>query len=412
MPNFNPGDIIINKVMLEGKDYSQNMVNMVFHEHILSPMMKGFVQLSQYTGSQNNFDGSKPSNISFNTPSGQQITYNLVTNGIKNVLNMSDRARNFTVDLVSPHAIMNNATPNYQKSFKNKQISDVIRSILTEGLGMKIPMNITDTKGLHGSDNQSIILTQKSPLRHIEDLRKMAISNQNFDGFLMFAGIGASGKEEFNFQTIYDLIKGSVVAEITNLSHFEINSNVSNSIMNNVIEQWLPQQTDAMAKGSAFSTGATMFDINKATAMIQQVTSGLARQKDISSTSLNPGKTSGFVTDPHNGLASTSNVVLEDSRRPSSSKATTGPYTQSLMADMMQNYMTIKIPGNSNLRLGQIVNYGYRENTDTFLNKDTKFYGKNMVTGITHYIGSLNDSPRYVTYIDTVNVQTYNGKIA
>lgn len=413
MASANPGDVKINSVNLEGRDYSNELVSMVFHEHILSPMIKGMVRLNQYSGAQSNFDGSQPSTISFNTPTGETIKYVLGTNGIKDVTpnDNNQRSRNFTLDLVSPHALLNNATPNYQKSFKNKQISSVIKSILQDGLGMQIPMNISDTKGLHGSDYQPIILTQKSPLRHIEDLRRLAISNQNFDGFLMFSGIGDSGGEEFNFKSIYDLINKSPIASITNMTNFELNSNLGNSMMNNVIEQWLPQQTDALSKLDTFSSGSTMFDMNKAIAIIPQLSMGMQRQMDISSTSLNPGKVSGFINEAFNGLASTSNVVLEDSRRPSSNKAQAGPFTQALMSDLKQNFLTIKIPGNSNLRLGQIINFDYRENTDDFLNKDTKFFGKNLISGITHYIGPIVDTPRYVTYLDLVNIQTYNGKI-
>lgn len=409
----NPGDVNINQVMLEGSDFINNFVSMTFYEHILSPIMKGMVRVNQYTGAQSKFSGNTNSTISFGTPSGQTRTYVLSTNGIKGVEPNDDaqRSRNFTVDLVSPHALVNNATPNYQKSFKNKQLSTVVQSILSDGLGLKIPLNIDETKGLHGSDYLSYILTQKSPLAHIEDLRRLAISSQNTDGFLMFSGIGSSGAEEFFFKTIYNLIQESPIATITNKTKFELNSAFGSSMFNNVIEQWLNQQTDALSKGSSFSSGTTMFDVNKATAKISQVPVGPQRQQTISSTSLNPGKVSGFVTSPHNGMAATSHVILEDSRRPLSNKAPVSPFTAALMADMSQNYLTIKIPGNTNLNIGQVVNYDYRENTDMFMNNDTKFYGKHLIAGITHYIGPITDQPRHVTYLDLVNIQTNNGTI-
>lgn len=387
---------------------------MLFQEHIMSPMIRGHITVNQTDGSQSKLDGSKDSTVSFNTPDGgDRRKYNLKLNGVKNVTtNETQRARNFIVDLVSPHALVNNSTPNYQKSFKNQQISSVIHSILKDGLGLDIPVNIGDTKGLHGSDYQPVILTQKSPLRHIDDLRRMAVSSKNFDGFLAFAAIGKSLGEEFNFKSIHDILQGDVATTISNFTKFEMNSNLAQSMMNNVIEMWLPQQSDALNKGSSFSSGATSYDIHKAVVDIPNLVMGAARQILGSATSLNPGQVSGFTNEAFNGLIGTANMILEDSRRPSTNKALTGPYTEALMADLKQNFLTIKIPGNSNLKIGDIINFDYRENTENFMNSDTKFSGKNLIAGISHYIGPLSDSPRYVTYLDLVNVQTKNGSIS
>lgn len=386
----------------------------MFQEHLFSPIVRSHIRLNQASGMQHNFDGSSDASISFNTPSGMRRTYsNLRTNQLSNITqDHNQRTRSFTLELLSKHGLVNNATPNYQKSFKNMQISSVIQSILKDGLGMDIPMNISTTRGLQGSDNQPMILTQKSPLNHIDDLRRMAVSMQNFDGFLMYSGIGSSGKEEFNFKSIYDLIKGSSVASLSNITKFELNSNIASSMMNNVIEMWYPQQTSAMHKGSSFSDGTTMYDINKATGNVPQTSVGAARQRAIAGTSMNPGQVSGFVNEPHNGMPGTGNVVLEDSRRPDTHRSQTAAYTQALFSDMTQNALTIKLPGNSNLKVGDVVNFNMREQTEQFLNRDTKFSGKNLIVGITHYIGPIGDQPRYVTYLDIANIQTINKKVS
>jgi hypothetical protein len=408
----NPGDVEIGSVDVEGKDVSEKFVSMIFQEHLLSPFMRSNVRLNQYEGSQNDFDGSKDSSISFSTPDGKKRKYTIRMNGISDITSTENqRSRNFSLDFVSPHAILNNATPNYQKSFRNKQISSVIPDILKEGLGLNIPINIDDTKGLHGSDYQPIILTQKSPLKHIADLASMSISDKNYDGFLMFSGIGESGKEEFNFKNIYNILQKPSVATITNLTNYELNSDINNSMMNNAIEIFYSAQSSAMEKGAAFGTGTTRYDVNKAVADVPQLQYGSERQTLGNTTSLNPGKNSGFVTNPYNGMPGTSNIILEDSRRPDSFRAETAPYTQSLLSDMTQNFLTVKIPGNSNLKVGDIIDFDFRENTENFQNKDTKFYGKNLIIGLTNYIGPVNDSPRYVTYLDLVNIQTYNGKV-
>jgi hypothetical protein len=406
----NPGDFELGNLTLEGRDYSQNFVSMLFQEHIFSPFLRTHVRVNQYEGGQSYFDGSSESSITFNTPSGDKRKYSsLLTNGIRDVTaDDNQRSRSFTVDLVSKHAIVNNSTPNYQKSFKNRQISDVIGSILKDGLGVSIPINIDATRGLHGSDNQPIILTQKSPLRHIDDLRRMAISDKNYDGFLLFSGIGQSGGEEIFFKSIYDMLQQSSVMTLTNRTKFEINQTLGGMSMGNVIEMWYPKQTSAMEKTASFSRGTTRYDINKGKADVPRLQSGKARQEFGSSTSTNPGKLSGFVTDPYNKMPGTSNVILEDSRRPDSHRAETAPYTEALFADMMQNFLTVKIPGNSNLKVGQIIDFDMRENSDSFLNSDTKFSGKNLISGISHYIGPASDQPRYVTYLDLINVQTAN----
>lgn len=405
----NAGDFELGDLQIEGHDFSTNFVSMLFQEHLFSPFMRTHVRVNQYQGAQMYLDGTKESTISFNTPTMPKRKYVMATDGIMDVkTDDNQRSRTFTVHLVSKHAIVNNSTPNYQKSFKNRAISDVIGSILKDGLGVSIPVNIDKTKGLQGSDNQPIILTQKSPLKHIDDLRRMAVSDQNYDGFLMFAGIGKSGGEELNFKSIYDMLQGSVVATLTHKTNFEMNQSLGMSMMNNVIEMWYPKQTSAMAKTASFSRGTTRYDINKAVGDAPRLQAGKARQQFGSHVSTNPGNVSGFVNDPYNKMPGTGNVILEDSRRPDSNRAMNAPYTEALFSDMMQNALTVKIPGHSGLHLGDIVDFDMRENTENFSNKDTKFSGKNMIAGISHYIGPAGDSPRYVTYLDLVNVQTAN----
>lgn len=416
MASYVPGDVEISKVELEGRDFSQNFTSIITKEHIFSPFLKTHVNISQYTGEMGNFDGTQESSVVFNTPDGAKRRYaKMLTNGLFDVtMDDAGRSRNFTSQFLSKHAIINNATPNFQKSFKNKQISGVIESIVKDGLGLEIPFNIDKTKGLHGSDDQPIILTQKSPLRHLDDLRRMAISENNYDGFLLFSGIGKSGGEELNFKSIYDLIKQDPVGELLNLSSYEINSQLDSPLMHNIIEMFHAagpndQQT---YKSGAFSKNATRYDINNATFDVPGLDAGKKRQKTGSDTSTNPGQVSGYVNDPYNGMPGTYNVLLEDSRRPDSHRAETAPYTESLFADMMSSFFTVKVPGNSNLKVGDIIQYNGRENTDGFLNKDTQVYGKHIITGITNYIGPITDRPRFVTYLDLVNIQSYNGVIS
>ena len=416
MANHVPGDVEIGSLELEGKDFSQNFTRIITKEHLMSPFMKTKVDISQYTGEMSSFDGTQESSIVFNTPDGMKRRYSkMLTDGIYDVsIDQGQRSRNFTSEFRSKHALINGVTPNYQKSFKNKQISGVVEGILKEGLGLEIPFNIDKTKGLHGSDDQPIILTQKSPLAHLDDLRRFAISENNYDGFLLFSGIGGDGGEEMNFKSIYEMIKKDPVLELTNFSTYEMNSELDSPLMNNVIELFMASgpNNQSTFKKAAFSKNSTRYDINKASFDVPGLEAGKARQKLGSDTSLNPGQVSGFVNDPHNGMPGTYNVLLEDSRRPDSHRAETAPYTESLFADMMSNFFTAKIPGNSNLKLGDIIEYAGRENTENFLNKDTQVYGKHIITGITHYVGPITDRPRYVTYLDLVNIQSYNGVIS
>jgi hypothetical protein len=412
--SFVPGDIELSEMTLEGEDFFQNFVGFSFQEHLFAPYVKGSVRVAQQQGAQEIFTGEKDSSIVFNTPNGEKRKYSLMrTNNIGNIkTDENQRTRWFDVEILSKHALINNATPNYQKSIKNKQISSVIESIAKEGLGLEIPFNIDKTKGLQGSDNQPLILTQRSPLKHLDELRRLAVSNDDYDGFLLFSGIGDSGGEELNFKSIHELLKKDPVVTLTNLTNFEIGSSMGGMTMENAIEVWMPQQTDAMAKGASFSQGTTKFDINTTKVSYPKYKYGADRQQYGSKTSTNPGKTSGFVNEPHNGLPGTYNVIVEDSRSPDTYRPETAAYTEALFQDMAQNFLTVKIPGNSNLKVGQIVDFDMREDTENNLNKDTKFSGKNLIIGMTHYVGPVSDRPRYVTYLDLVNVQTTNGKIS
>ena len=414
MANHNPGDVEFGDLDIEGTDVSQHFFSIVFKEHLLSPFVLGRVALNQYEGMAGNFDGSKKSSIVFGTPNGNKRRYDnmLVNNTSEMGIDDAQRSRNLMSELISKHAITSNFTPNFQKSFKNIQVSDMVNRVLSDGLGMEIPMNIDITKGLQGSDYQPIIMTQKSPLKHIEDLRRMAVSNENYDGFLTYSGIGESGGEEFFFKSVYDLIKGSSVGTLTNLSQYEMNSDLNSPLMNNVMEMYFNNSSNAMDKGHGFSVGTSKFDMHTAVGSVPDLKYGKQRQEYGSSTSLNPGQTSGYVTDPYNGMPGTGNIILEDSRRPDTTRAATAPYTESLFTDMKQKFLTVKIPGNSNYKVGNIIDFEMRENTDMFVNKDVSYWGKNMIVGMTNYVGPIGDRPRYVTYLDLINIQTYNGQVS
>ena len=413
--SYVPGDLEIADFKLEGNDYREDFVSFYFQENLFAPYVKGRVRLVGQEGFQSKFDGTKGSSITFSTPNSQKRKYStLMTKSIGNLMtDESQRTRWMDMEFVSKHLITNNATPNYQKSVKNKQISSIVKTVFQEGLGLEIPLNVDDTRGLQGSDHQPVILTQRSPLMHLDALRQAAVSlKSDYDGFLLFSGIGESGGEEMNFKSVWSLLNSDPVFDLTNYSNHEMRSSLTGITMNNVIESWIPTQTDAMAKMSSFSSGVTKLDINTMQASYPKYEYGASRQQYGSKTSLNPGKTSGFVAEPYNGLPGTKNVITEDSRNYDSYIPETVAYTESLFRDMMQSSITVKVPGNSNLRVGQVINYDMRENTDNVENKDTKFYGKHLIVGMTHYVGPMSDRPRYVTYLDLANIETYNGAIS
>lgn len=409
--NQNPGDVEISSLTISGVDYKDKLLSLSVTEYIFSPIISASVTVIQMEGDQSNFKFNQGdvASISFNTPSGQKRNYELAVDRVNNPqMGENQRTRKFTIECVSKHGITSAATVNYQKSLKNQTISDYVKTVATEGLKLSIPINVDTTRGLQGSDTQPIILTQQNPLAHIDSFVNMAVGSKSGDAFLNFSSVGASGGEEFNFKSLLTMIEGSASETITNKTRFELNSGLSSSAFNNIIDIKYPQQRSALDTADTLNKGHSIYRTD-GTGEIVQSPNGIGVQRRTATKGLGSG-TPGEGYTSSNGKGGSS-MILGDIARQDTYRQSENPLASSIIADMKNGGVVVRIPGNSNIKVGDIINLDLRENTENFLNNDTTYYGKNIVSAITSFIGPTIDNPRYVSILSVTNIKPANGSI-
>lgn len=408
MTNQNPGDVEIINLTIDGKDFKDKILSIMVTEHIFTPMLKATVTLIQTEGDQSTFkfNDSSSATLSFRTPSAQTRTYDLIVNKVGNAESgESQRTRKFSVEMVSKHAAKAAATPNYQKAYKNQTIADYTKALVSE-LGIQ-NVDIGQTRGLQGGSpsegKNPIITASNNPFAHLNNFKNMAVGMNQSDAMMMYSAIGANGQETFVFKPLTELLKGSGSETITNNTKFEINSQLTSTMWNNIIDKIYPQQRSAL-DNEALNKSHTNYKFGTG----QPIQSPLGTSKQASVPGLNSAASYGFQ--PINGKGS-STVRLENPVNPPTYRGESQPNTEAILANMKTGGITLKIPGNSNIKVGDIVTLDLREDTDNFLNRDTRYNGKNIVNSVISFIGPPLDNPRYVTILNVTNIQPSNGTI-
>lgn len=406
--NQNPGDVYISSLTIDGTDFKDKLLSLSVIEDIFSPMIMAEATVIQVQGDQTSFQFNENSKaqLSFNTPSGNKRNYDLIVNEIKNPqMQENQTTRKFTIQMVSKHSATAASTLNYQKSIKNKTITDIVKLVGSEALKLGIPFNVSTTRGIQGGDNQPIILSQLNPFKHLQNLASMAAGTKNADAFMVYSSIGSSGGEEMNFKALSELLQQSPVATITNKTSYEINSTLNQSMINNIIDIKYPKQNSVLDTLRSRQAIATSYDRSSHAGTKLQTPTGSIREGST------PGLNNSTVAYNNSGARLHSAVVMKDGSRPPDYRAETSPYTQNILSNMQKGGVMVKIPGNSNIKVGDIINLELRENTDNFYNNDTRYYGKNIVTSINSFIGPLLDNPRYVSVLSLTNLKTADGSI-
>ena len=394
---FNPGDVIINQLIIHGAsssiDCRSSLKTFSIYESILTPgILAEFVLVD--VNDLNNMApllGNETITVDFSTPTRKNAVYNMIINSISGVMSGENlRHKMYTLKAASPHAL-DNAGNIVQKSY-NTQISNMVKDIFdTFFTSVNKPLNIEETKGM-----QQFIVPNKKPLVAIDMLRRRSTSSLNLSGAFLFF----EDQNSFNFKTMESLYQGDVGDRVFTQQSAK-NYSMDRVSFRDIINLSYNAQfntSDSLASG-VVSSQVRQFDINTLQYTVKNI--------KINETDYNRAATGKTIPDeiaskfPNPGITFTLPV---DSFNPPNLIAETTPH-QAAMSKITGNIMaTINVFGDTELTVGQScqVNIYVKNSLTGDPELEPNVSGKYVISRLRHFVDKPEARPRYICCLDLI----------
>ena len=412
MDSFSPGDISVTKFTVTSSrgtlDLSQSFTSASIYESIFTPGIVADITINDtkdVLGALKIF-GDEVVEIVMSTPGGVTANYKLGVHSLEGVTSITSslKSKTYVLKTVSEEALY--AKNNYvQKSF-NTQISEIVKKVHTDYLHSKKTIEVEDTKG-----SQKIIFPQLSPYKAIDLVRRRAISNENKSSLYVYFETRSGEQQVFKFVTIEKLFKGS---SVKTFQHSDaINNSISTQNDNQILCLEIPNQfnsTDRIQVGgemavSRYNMQTQKYETKKYTPSLKDYTSGGSGEMNSSEFTNKYRKAKGQA-------APKQLYIGEDtSARPNTHIPTNSADQQAYMSALMQNSVKLRVPGDLNIKAGDVITANIPKKTSTTENvsMDPILSGKFLVSRIHHDIGLAGDKPRYTCVIECIKGNPESG---
>jgi hypothetical protein len=232
--NFRPSDVTIEEISISSfnKEKSYTLINYAnqidIFESIYSPVIFAELQIQDSDGLYSRFPliGQEFIDISFSTPGSEPTKYKFMTRGapVNMQLNNNLKSATYTLKLVSVDALFNltASSLNNKGEFVPKVVKDnvtgIVKDILKEDLKVKVPIHVSNTKGVFQFAIRYGVSTDTgphNPFKWIDYLRKGYARSAKYesDAFNFFLN-----KHGYFFITKEQLVENGVKALAKNES--------------------------------------------------------------------------------------------------------------------------------------------------------------------------------------------------
>jgi hypothetical protein len=315
----------------------------------------------------------------------------------------SQKSKTYTLKCVSLEAM-------YAKSFYVQKsyislCSEIVQDIHKNYLNSVKPINIENTIG-----PQNILIPHKNPFDAINLVRKRSVSPTNKSSSYVYFENRQNEKQTYNFVTIESIFRNNKIIKSFQQSS-AINTTIFNDKSNNIIAYKVPNQFSSIEKialgGPRKITTYNFTTQEFITNIIQTLDSAFS--------------TGGTGTDTSNffknlfykaQIPPQSIIPIDISQRASTNIPLATPNLQAYLSVLMQNSMKIRVPGDTLLTSGILVNCDIPNKTGTTgpLKLDPLLSGTFLVSRIHHRIGLLQERPRYTCVMECLK-GSYNESI-
>jgi len=412
MDSVSPGDIAVTTFTISSDrgslDLTSSFSSASIYESIFTPGIVADITVldtDDLLGKMKLF-GDESVTINFTTPGGTTANYKLAVHKLEEVKTVTSslKSKSYVIKLVSEES--HYAKNNYvQKNF-NTQISSMVKTIVKDYLHSSKKVDAEDTKG-----TQKILISHQNPYKAIDMVRRRAISSENKSSLFVFFETRSGSDQIFKFSTIEKLFKGSAVKSFKQSD--AVSTDISNKFDNQIIALEVPTQfnaSDRIATGgevkvSRFNFQTHQYISEKKTPKLTDYTSGGSGDPN-SSTFTSKYRQAGAGANPNLLL-----IGEDTSKRANTHIPTNTADQQAYIASLMQNSVKMRVPGDLNIKAGDVINADIpnkKSTTDNSAN-DPILSGKFLVSRIHHEIGPKGETPRYTCVIECLKGNTEQG---
>lgn len=402
---YNPGDIFVDTLTVTSPrgsmDLTKAFVTASVYESIFTPGIIADIEVLDTDDQLGKLkiSGDETIDFVFRPPGGQTATYRFALHSLDDVKSSTGamKSKQYTLKCVSEEAL--HAKTNYVQKSYNTQISDIVNDIVSDYLKSKKTVDAEETKGM-----QKIVIPSLNPYKAIDMVRRRAVNNQNKSSSYVFFETRDGGQQVFKFSTIEKLFGGSIVKELKQSD--AVGHDLTSQVDNNIIAYEVPKQltsTDRIAVGgkrrvATFNMRTHEYEYKDVTPKATDFKSGGTgdynsaefKEKYIDSPKIPP-----------------QNVIPVDSgsgTRPNTNIPESTADQQAYLAALMQNALKVRVPGDTVLTSGAMVNANIpvKSSTTGFKENDPLLSGNFLISRIHHEIAGPEVRPRYTCVLELI----------
>lgn len=362
--DFKPGDINIESIILLSEDQQRffdlmkNVTSINIYESIMSPCVFCTLEISDSHGLAQSFPiiGEEYVSITFKTPgyATKSTTYMFRVRGIKNKQPLSNNKMvTYSLQLVSAELIRNSVR--FVNRTYDDNISNVIKTIMTEDLSTVKPISIDETVGIEKS-----IITRKQPLVAIDFLRRRAVSNEFKSSSFVFY----ENKDGYFFTTLEKLMyvgAANIQKNFTDKQFFfdsSRNENISNVKFRNILayNQIVFNDSIAQAQNGGLTNIVNACDMisGNINQIVYTDNLGADQFKTADGNSSGSNRSSSF-TSTHGQTTAITRFVPTSADKPNSKIPEKISNLMAYVQKLNQNMIQVYVYGDSELAVGDVI---------------------------------------------------------
>jgi len=394
------GDIDVDKLVISSSrgvlDLKTSFVSMSIYESIVVPgtMCDINVLDTKRQLETLHFTGDEIVEIALKTRGSAVANFRFALHELSDLSMIgAQTGKTYTLKCCSEEAL--HAKTNYIQKSYNVPCSDIVKDIHTQYLKSTKPI-ITETS----MSPQKILIQNENPYAAIKLVKSRAVSSENRTSSYVYYEFREQEKQKFAFVTIEQLFKQNPVKSFQQSD--ALNTNILLRNDNNILAYKVPRQFSAIDKiryggprnVQIFNT--TTLDYQRT---IVRTTDG-ARDGG-TGTNISADFENKYFLNVRNPPSTFGTIdhYIPDTNIPDSI-----PNQQAYIAQLLQNTLMIRVPGDTALTAGSMINCSIPNKNGLTGNRteDDLLSGKFLVTRIHHRIGAFGESPRYTCIIECI----------
>lgn len=399
--NVSIGDALVSKLIVKSQRGSLNLtrsfVSASIYESIFTPGVVCDITVLDTQDLIGNLRllGDETVEFIFKSPNMKQadFTFALYELGDQQQLE-SQRAKTYVLRCVSEEAMY--AKTNYVQKSYSDLCSEMILDVCDRYLFTKKRVQVERTRGI-----QNVLIPHKSPFEAIRMIRARSVSaSDSKSSSYVFFEARESERQILRFCTLEERFATQPVKSFKQSGAININS-LSPDQDNNILSFSIPQQLSSIDR-IAFGGPRRITTFNFTTWQFETkdiVTSDRNYRDGGNGTDVS----SGFINRYYNArIPPQAMIPVDISQRAETYIPESTADFQAYIAQMMQNSLRIRVPGDTQLTAGVTIDCALpnRSATTGNMKQDPLMSGKFLISRIHHRIGMVQERPRYTCIIE------------